>query len=85
MRSGIARPATARVRTNLRLAISTGFTDSHGIYSAWDTGINAWVTVSPYAPNERVTVTVTSNGWQNRIVVGACSPANTSCPSRDLE
>ncbi len=33
---------------------------------ARDAGMNAWVTVSPYAPSQQVTVTVTSNGyWGN--------------------
>jgi len=52
--------------TNPGLTITGGWIDNYGVYSAWDTGINAWVTVSPYAPDETVTVSVTSNGyWGN--------------------
>jgi hypothetical protein len=36
------------------------------VYSAWDTGMNAWVRVASDAPDETVTITVTSNGsWGN--------------------
>ena len=52
--------------TNPGLTISGGWIDNYGVYSGWDTGIHGWVTVSPYAPTQPVTVTVTSNGyWGN--------------------
>jgi hypothetical protein len=37
--------------------------ENYGIYSGWDTGMHAWVTVSPSAPTQMITVTVTSNGY----------------------
>jgi len=49
--------------TNPGLTIDPAWIEDYGIYSAWDTGINAWVRVSPYAPDLTVQVTVTSNGY----------------------
>ena len=52
--------------TNPGLTIDGGWIEDYGVYSAWDTGMNAWVRVASDAPDETVTVTVTSNGsWGN--------------------
>ena len=52
--------------TNPGLTITGGWIEDYGVYSAWDTGMNAWVRVASDAPNETVTVSVTSNGyWGN--------------------
>ena len=52
--------------TNPGLTIDGGWIEAYGVYSAWDTGMNAWVRVSSGSPDQTVTVSVTSNGsWGN--------------------
>lgn len=62
--------------TNPSLTISGSGINSYGISSSGDNYINANVTIDPSAPDETVTVTITSNGYNGSPFIGQSGQSN---------